>query len=119
MRIHGKEITFALTVGASAEIAKLCPGGDLRRVGEMLGETNYGESVDFIAQFVEILSRWGAKMKKWEGENYDTLSLEEILSLSPNEFAAVQMEAMAAFSNDGEGEIDLKEDPKNAEQEGQ
>lgn len=119
MRIHGKEVTFALTVGASAEIAKLCPGGDLRKVGEMLGESNYGQSVDFIAQFIEILSRWGAKMKKWEGENYDTLSLDEILSLSPTEFSSLQMEAMSAFGNDGAGEIDAEStDPKNAEQEG-
>ena len=118
MRIHGKEVTFALTVGASAEIAKLCPGGDLRKVGDMLGDANYGESVDFVAQFVEILSRWGAKMKKWEGENYDTLSLDEILSLSPTDFTALQIEAMNAFGNDGASEIEAESDQKNADQEG-
>ena len=119
MRIHGKDISFALTVGASAEIAKLCPGGDLRRVGEMLGETNYGESVEFIAQFIESLSRWGATAKRWAGESADTLCLEEVLSLTPTEFQSAQMEAMNAFGNDGAGEIEAEsDDPKNAEQEG-
>lgn len=118
MKIHGKEVGFALNMGASAEIAKLCPGGDLRRVNELLGDANYGENVETIAKFVEILCRWNAVAKKWEGESADTLCLEEILSLSPTEFAAAQAEAMSAFAADSEGEIETVDDSKNADREG-
>ena len=41
MKIGNKEYGFRLTVGASLQIAKLCPNGDLSRISEAIG-TQYG-----------------------------------------------------------------------------
>ena len=37
MKIGNKEYGFRLTVGASVQIAKLCPNGDLSRISEAIG----------------------------------------------------------------------------------
>ena len=108
MRIHGKEIGFSLTMGASAEIAKMCPDGDLKRIGELL-DRPYAESIDFQVRLIEALNKGYAEEKKWEGESCDRLGQDELLSLSPQEFNSVALEAMAAFNRDSQGEIDTVE----------
>ena len=112
MRIHGKEIGFTLTMGASAEIAKMCPDGDIKRIGELL-DTPYADNIDFQVRLAEALNKGYVEQKKWEGENCDRLGQNELLSLSPQEFNAVVLEAMAAFTRDSQGEIDTVE-PKEA-----
>lgn len=108
MIIHGKDIRFALTVGASAEIAALCPGGDLRKVGEMLGD-NYAASVEFAARFIVALNRGHAQSVKWEtGVEAETITAEEVLSLPAAKFGELQQEAMASFRADAAGEIETE-----------
>ena len=36
MEIYGKERGFSLTVRAASNVARLCPGGDLSKMGEIL-----------------------------------------------------------------------------------
>lgn len=112
MRIYGKEVYFRLTVGSAAEIAALCPGGDLQRVGEML-EGSFTQTAEFAAKFIVALNKGYVQQKKWEGETADEVCVDEIMSLDTQAFFEVQMEAMKSFNSDSEGEIETKESKKN------
>lgn len=113
MQIHGKDIRFRLTVGASAEVANLCPNNDLRRLGEVLDGT-YAETVEKCAEFCEILNKWYVRSEKYEGRSADSLSEGEVMSLTTSEYKALMMEAMASFRADMTAEVEVQS--KNVEQ---
>lgn len=112
MNIHGKEINFALTIGASIEIAKLCPDGDLRRIGEVVGGDNYIKTVETSMKMMKIMSDAYVGIEKLNGRNADSISEEEILLLTPAELSEVTNALIAVFVADSEGEIEVES--KNA-----
>ena len=73
MVINGKEYGFKLTVGASIQIAKLCPNGDLSRIAEAVGG-EYGQQAEAMAKFVEALSNGYAAAEEFEGRKANRLT---------------------------------------------
>lgn len=112
MKIYGEEYGFALTVGASAEIADLCPDGDLNRIGEVL-EGRFSETVNFNAKFIVAMSKGYDDAKKYSGEPLDhrPLTVEMILSLPQKQFIEVQDYALACFTADNKTTVEV-EPPK-------
>lgn len=115
MLINGKEYGFKLTVGASIQIAKLCPDGDLARIAEAV-QGEYGHQAEVMAQLIVALNNGYAAAEAFEGREANRLSIEAILSLSPAEFTEVSAEAFRCFGVDVNGEIEVE--TKKAEAEG-
>ena len=115
MNIKGKEYGFKLTVGASIQIAKLCPNGDLARIAEAVGN-GYGQQADTMAKFVEALSNGYAAAEEFEGRKANRLSYESVLALSPTLFSEVCNEAFKAFGADAKGEIEVETSKKAVEE---
>ena len=113
MKIGGKEYGFKLTVGASVQIARLCPDGDLARISEAVG-TNYGEQAETLARMISALSNGYAAAEAVEGREAARLSVEDVLSVDPKTFEALTREAFAAFSSDIKGEVEVKPTKKAA-----
>lgn len=116
MIVHGKERSFLLTVQASVDIAEMCPGGDLGRIGEALeGPTN--KNLRFIAKFIAALSRGYESSRKYEepGHEPDPLTVDEIMSMPFKEITALLSEAMTVFSEGTKTEVELKDSPKKEE----
>lgn len=113
MIIHGKERKFLLTVGASAEIAELCPDGDLSRIGEALG-VSFAKNLRFIARMIAAMSRGYEENRKYMEPGYepDPLTVNEVLSLQMSEIKELQDEAFAAFKADTAPSVEV-EQPKN------
>ena len=101
MIINGKERNFLLTVGASAEIADMCPLGDLSRLGELFTQ-DYGKQVRTTARLIEAMSRGYENQKHYEDPNHepDALSFNEIMALDTATFQAVAHEVMQKFTLD-------------------
>lgn len=116
MKIGNKEYGFKLTVGASMQIAKLCPNGDLARIAEAVG-ANYGQQAEVMAKMISALSNGYAASEEFEGRKANRLSYEDVLSLSPALFTEVSAEAFRVFGVDVRGEIEV-ETEKKAEVEG-
>lgn len=120
MIIHGREVNFALTVGSSTEISELCPDGNIERVGELFETSAYGKQVRSIAKLVCALSRGYETAKKYEekanGVDYapNPLTIEELTTLTPDDFNAVALEAFACLSKDRKTTVET-EQPKKAE----
>lgn len=107
MKIYGKEISFAFTVGAAKELSDLCPDKDLARIGEASGE-NFSDRLAFTEDLILILNKAYCAIKTIEGETVAPVTREELESLSPNQLMELGAEAMSAFQKDSEGEIDVE-----------
>lgn len=113
MKIGTKEYGFRLTVGASIQISKLCPDGDLSRIAEAVSG-GYGKQADVMARLIVALSNGYAAAEEFEGRTANRLSYEDVLSLSPAVFTEVSAEAFRVFGVDVKGDIEVESEKKAA-----
>lgn len=113
MNINGKEYGFKLTVGASIQIAKLCPNGDLARIAEAV-EGGYEKQAETMAKIVSALSNGYAAAEEFAGRKAERLTPESVLSLSPDQFTEISAEAFRTFGVDVKGEIEVESSKKAA-----
>jgi len=73
MIVHGREIHLAFTAGAMDELAKLCPGGNIRRMGELFDVEDENKPLDMglLVKMIAILSDWGEKKMRYETPGYE------------------------------------------------
>lgn len=114
MQVYGREVGFRFTVGASAQIADLCPEGDIQRLGELL-DGQYGQVSRDTAAIVAALSEGYEQARRFEDPAYKPrpLSAEEVMSLRPAEFMELQKAAMAAWAADKETTVEVEPEKKD------
>ena len=96
MLIHGREVHFLLTVGATKKIARLCPDNDIQNIG-LIFEAKYTDKmIDTLAALAEAMSEGYEKQQKYINPSYkpQPLTQEEVLSLTINELSDLQNELM-------------------------
>ena len=109
MEIYGKERGFSLPVKAAADIARLCPGGDLKKLGEILNGDNFAVNLDVISKFIVAMSAAYEERKHFEtGEEPNPLTLEEVQSLTMDELKNVQQAAFEAFNGDAKPTVEAE-----------
>lgn len=121
MQVHGREVGFRFTVGASAKISDLCPDGDISRLGEVL-EGSYGKVVrDTVAIIVAMSEGYAAALAfeafgradiggDWKPPR--PLTVDEVLSLRESEFIQLQQAALAAWSEDSKPTVEVEPEKK-------
>lgn len=118
MIIHGKERGFALTIGATIEIAEFCPNGDISRIGDAITKGGYARQMTNICKLIVALNRGYEERKAFEevGVGYvpDPLTEQEVRSLTTADLTDLQGEAMAAFGRDSETTVETKPQKKTA-----
>lgn len=109
MQVHGREVGFRFTVGASAKISDLCPDGDISRLGEVL-EGQYGRVARDSAAIIAALSEGYEQAIAFETPGYraQPLTVEEIMALRMSEFAGLQTAALAAWSEDSKPTVEVE-----------
>lgn len=115
MQINGTEYGLLYSVGAEEEIARLCPDGDLRRIGEAVkGST--AEAVATNTQLVCILSKWHEKALHFAEPTHEENPLTpELVALLPVAvFAALQREAFQTILADGRPTVEAEPGKKGA-----
>lgn len=115
MKIFGEDYGFMLTVGASAQIADLCPDGDLNRMGELLSG-RMSKTIDFTASFIAAMAKGYDDAKRYEGEEitHKPLTADMVKSLPSEVFAEVQKTALAAFRGDTKTTVEVEPSKKAA-----
>lgn len=113
MLVHGREIGFRFTVGASAKVADLCPEGDISRLGDVLSG-GYGTVARDMAAIIAALSEGYEQSRKFAELGYvpNPLTAEELLALGVAEFTALQAEAMAAWAADSKPTVEVEPEKK-------
>lgn len=107
MKVNGKERGFKLTVGASSKIAEICPGKDIKNIGELFNSSNTAQMINIIAFVCSALSEGYEISKKFSTPGYepDVLSQEEIFSLGISELSTLQDEMMSTIERDMNQEV--------------
>lgn len=120
MNIFGHEYGFALTVGASSEIADLCPDGDLSRISEILSTDSFSSSAKAGAGIAVAMAKAYDEIKKFSGETVDhtPLTVEMVFALTQPEFMAVMGEALSAFGADVKQTVEVEPSKKKENVEG-
>lgn len=115
MQIYGREVGFRFTVGASAKISDLCPDGDITRLGEML-EGQYGQVTRDTAAILAALSEGYEQALSFEapGHKPDPLTVDELFSLRPSEFSALQQAALAAWAEGSKPTVEVEPEKKES-----
>lgn len=115
MQIYGREVGFRFTVGASAKISDLCPDGDITRLGEVL-EGQYGQVTRDTAAIMAALSEGYEQARSFEvpGHEPDPLTVDELFSLRPSEFNALQQAALAAWTEDSKPTVEVEPEKKES-----
>lgn len=109
MIIYGKERKFRATVGAMAEIAQLCPGGDLGKLDQAL-TGSFAEVIGTMAKVIVALNKGYESAMRFEAPELkqDPLTVDEVLSLTQSEIALLQAEAKAAMAGDVKTQVDAE-----------
>lgn len=115
MQIYGREVGFRFTVGASAKISDLCPDGDITRLGEVL-EGQYGQVTRDTAAIMVALSEGYEQARSFEVPGYtpDPLTVDELFSLRPSEFSALQQAALASWAEDSKPTVEVEPEKKES-----
>lgn len=109
MVIYGKERQFKATIGAMADIAKLCPGGDLNRLGEAF-TGSFAGLVDTMAAFIVALNKGYEDAMRFENPEkaQQPLTVEEVKSLTQSQMMQLQEAARLALSQDSKTEVEAE-----------
>ncbi len=113
MIINNKKIDFLFTVGAEADIRKLCEGGDIEQISELL--QNPLTSIDTCATVAVILNKWAVKYQEREGAvTSASLSFDDVLLMRQYEILELMPEVIRAIKDGYKTSIEL-EPQKNGE----
>lgn len=117
MKIFDEEYGFMLTVGASAEIADLCPDGDLNRMNEVLNG-RFSQTINFTASFIQAMAKGFDDAMRFAGEEvtHKPLTAEMVKALPSNVFKDVQAAALAAFKGDTDTTVEVAPSKKRESQ---
>ena len=113
MQVHGREVGFRFTVGASAKISGLCPDGDISRLGEVLAG-QYGKVARDTAAIIAALSEGYEQAQAYEVPGYKPrpLTVDEVMTLRMDEFARLQQAALAAWTEDSRPTVEVEPEKK-------
>lgn len=113
MQVHGREVGFRFTVGASAKISDLCPDGDISRLGEVL-EGQYGRVARDSAAIIVALSEGYEQAQAYEVPGYEPrpLTVDEVMTLRMDEFNKLQQAALAAWTEDSKPTVEVEPEKK-------
>ncbi len=108
MASETKKYGFLFCVGAEQELARLCPGNDLSRMGETLTRKD-ADAIELSVELICILSRWYEKARAFETgeEERRPLTRDELLLLPLPAFKRLQDEALAAMLRDAKQSVEV------------
>ena len=110
MLVHGREVHFLLTVGATKKIARLCPDNDIQNIGLIFEAKDTDKMIDTLAALAEAMSEGYEKQQKYINPSYkpQPLTQEEVLSLTINELSDLQNELMNEIGAGMATEVDAE-----------
>lgn len=116
MKVRGKDVNFMRTVLATCEIADLCENGELENFQKLFTGSQH-EVVLNKAKIMHYLAKGYEENKVYEDTTYEpnTISVEEIMSLSEDDYIALYDEAIKVFIGDASVSVETEEEKKRNE----
>lgn len=119
MEINGREIKFLRTVKATADLAKICPNGDIERLAELF-DSDIAISLETGAKIIHFLNEGYEMNKHFMDRSYQPqiIGVDEIMYLDDKTFTALMKSAMDSLGVGAETTIEVEE-PKKKENPGE
>ena len=110
MNIHGREIHFLLTVGATRKISRLCPDGNIQNIGLIFENQSTDKMIDTIAELAAAMSEGYETQQKYLNKDHvpDPLTKEEVLTFTIPELETLQTELMSEIGAGMQTEIEAE-----------
>ena len=110
MIIYGTDYHFAMTVGAQAEISKICPGNSLKRVEEIFSAEDNAVQLGAAVELLCALSRGYESKRKFEEPGYtpNPLTPELVYSLDLPTLLELQQAALVEARGDYAGMVNIE-----------
>lgn len=110
MIIRGREIKFLRTVLATCKIADLCPDGQISKIGALFGGTD-SKVARNEAEFIRALNEGYEMSLHFDDPSHEVkvISIDEIMSLTNDDFGALFAEAVGAFQGGEEQTVEVEE----------
>ena len=112
MQIGKHDYQLMLTVGAADTIAKLCPDGELSRMGELL---KAGNTLDVVAELIVAMANGYDDFQTLMGEEitHPRLTKAMVMSLPFPELRKLQTEMVRKFAEDVTARVEVAPSKKN------
>ena len=96
MNIHGREIHFLLTVGATRAISRLCPDNNIQNIGLIFENQSTDKMIDTIAELAAAMSEGYEKQQHYLDRDHEPnpLTKDEVLTFTIPELEELQTELM-------------------------
>lgn len=113
MVINGREIKFLRTVKATSDLAKLCPDGNIERLGELLG-SNLSTTLETGAKIIHFLNEGYEMNRHFMDRSYQPqiMVVEEIMYLDDATFTELMKSAMDSLGVGAETSIEIEDSKK-------
>lgn len=111
-----KDYKFARTIWANIKLSKLCPGNDVKKLGDVLAGDDTAKQLETMMQVIEIMNMAFIKKMNHEepGVVYDQITREDMENMSDEELIELVNKAFADFNADGETTIAIEEKKEEA-----
>ena len=100
---------FKRTVWTNIALAKLCPGNDLTRLGEVMQGEDTARTLETVAEIICILNHGYVTWSTYSDEApaSEVLEKEQLLNMTEEEFGELTKQALAALT-DGQQKVKTK-----------
>lgn len=115
MEINGREIRFLRTVKATADIANICPNGDIERIGELFSG-NLSTTLETGAKIIHFLNEGYEMNRHFMDRSYQPkiIEVDEIMYLDDQTFTELMKSAMQGMGVGAETTIEVEPSKKKA-----
>lgn len=116
MKINGKDIRFLRTVKATADLAELCPDGNIERINELF-ESGINGAIKTGASIIHFLNEGYEMNRHFADPEYkpEIISVDEIMYLEDSVYTELLNEAIQGFTNGAKQMIEVEPSKKKEE----
>lgn len=109
-----KDLQFKRTVWADIQLAKLAPGNNMKRLGEVLGSDDSTVQFETMMKVIRIMNEGYERQAHFNDPTHemDVITMEELENLTEEELLELSNRAFADVANDGKTTVEAEPEKK-------
>ena len=114
-----RKLNFERTVWADRQLAKLCPGNDIKRFSELMSTDDFVTQMDTLMKVIQIMNEGYERKAAFLDPNHpqDVITIEELENLTEEELIELSNLAFENFTKDAEQMVSVEPSKKKESKE--
>lgn len=111
-----KELKFKRTIWANIQLAKLAPGNNIQRLGEVLGSDDFTVQIGAMMSLIRIMNEGYERQAHFNDPTHemDVITMEELENLTEEELVELSNRAFADLIEDGKTTVEAEQEKKES-----